>query len=146
MAGKHILIVDDDKNMLKMLRLFLADDYEVTMVDSGKLALEAVIKHTPDLILLDYMMPLFDGPHVLEIIRKREESKNVPVLFLTSVTDKEKILECLSLNPQGYLVKPVSRSDLLQRVSEVLNPPPKEEKKEESEELKQEQLEEQKAE
>lgn len=122
MTKKHILIVDDDKNMLKMLHLFLRDEYEVTMVDSGKLALEAVIKHTPDLILLDYMMPLFDGPHVLEIIRKREESRNVPVLFLTSVTDKEKILECLSLNPQGYLIKPISRSELLQRVAEVLNP------------------------
>ncbi len=122
MTKKHILIVDDDKNMLKMLHLFLRDEYEVTMVDSGKLALEAVIKHTPDLILLDYMMPLFDGPHVLEIIRKREESRNVPVLFLTSVTDKEKILECLSLNPQGYLIKPISRSELLQRVAEVINP------------------------
>jgi len=119
---KHILIVDDDKNMLKMLRWFLCEEYDVTMVDSGKLALEAVIKHTPDLILLDYMMPLFDGPHVLEIIRKREESKNVPVLFLTSVTDRDKILECLSLNPQGYLVKPISRSELLERVAEVLNP------------------------
>lgn len=108
--------------MLKMLHLFLRDEYEVTMVDSGKLALEAVIKHTPDLILLDYMMPLFDGPHVLEIIRKREESRNVPVLFLTSVTDKEKIIECLSLNPQGYLIKPISRSELLQRVAEVINP------------------------
>lgn len=122
MTKKHILIVDDDKNMLKMLHMFLRDEYEVTMVDSGKLALEAVIKHTPDLILLDYMMPLFDGPHVLEIIRKREESRNVPVLFLTSVTDKEKIIECLSLNPQGYLIKPISRSELLQRVAEVLNP------------------------
>ncbi len=122
MTKRHILIVDDDKNMLKMLRMFLVDDYNVTIVDSGKLALEAVIKKTPDLILLDYMMPLFDGPHVLEIIRKREESKNVPVLFLTSVTDREKILECLSLNPQGYLVKPISREELLQRVDEVLNP------------------------
>ncbi|MCR4678755.1 MAG: response regulator [Lachnospiraceae bacterium] len=122
MTKGHILIVDDDKNMLKMLRMFLIDDYNVTIVDSGKLALEAVIKKTPDLILLDYMMPLFDGPHVLEIIRKREESKNVPVLFLTSVTDREKILECLSLNPQGYLVKPISREELLQRVDEVLNP------------------------
>ena len=122
MTKKHILIVDDDKNMLKMLRWFLCEEYDVTMVDSGKLALEAVLKHTPDLILLDYMMPLFDGPHVLEIIRKREESKNVPVLFLTSVTDRDKILECLSLNPQGYLIKPISRSELLERVAEVLNP------------------------
>ena len=119
MSRKHILIVDDDKNMLKLLRMFLADDYQVTIVDSGKQALEYVIKHTPDLILLDYIMPLFDGPHVLEIIRKREESKNVPVLFLTSVTEREKIIQCLAHNPQGYLIKPISREELLQRVGEV---------------------------
>lgn len=121
MSRKHILIVDDDIDMLKLLRMFLADDYQVTIVDSGKQALEYVIKHTPDLILLDYMMPMFDGPHVLEIIRKREESKDVPVLFLTSVTDRDKIIQCLAHNPQGYLIKPISREELLQRVGEILN-------------------------
>ncbi len=120
MEKKRILIVDDDVNMLKMLRMFLQDDYKVTIVDSGKLALDCIIKHTPDLILLDYMMPFCDGPTVLETIRKREESKDVPVLFLTAVTDKDLISKCLSLNPQGYLVKPVSRDDLLSKVDEVL--------------------------
>ncbi len=118
---KHILIVDDDINMLKLLRMFLADDYQVTIVDSGKQALEYVVKHTPDLMLLDYMMPLFDGPHVLEILRKREETKNMPVLFLTSVTERDKIIQCLALNPRGYLIKPISREELLQRVGEILN-------------------------
>lgn len=120
MEKKRILIVDDDVNMLKMLRMFLQDDYKVTIVDSGKLALDCIMKHTPDLILLDYMMPLIDGPAVLETIRKREESKDVPVLFLTAVTDRDIISKCLSLNPQGYLAKPVSRDDLLSRVGEIL--------------------------
>lgn len=118
---KHILIVDDDVNMLKLLRMFLADDYQVTIVDSGKAALEFIVKHTPDLILLDYMMPLFDGPHLLEIIRKRQETKDVPALFLTSVTDRDKILECLAHNPQGYLIKPISREELLLRVKETFD-------------------------
>lgn len=125
LSKKHILIIDDDVNMLKLLRMFLSDDYQVTIVDSGKQALEFIVRHTPDLILLDYMMPLFDGPHILEIIRKREETKAVPVLFLTSVTEKDKILECLAHNPQGYLIKPISREELLQRVDEVFNPPAK---------------------
>lgn len=120
MSRKHILIVDDDINMLKLLRMFLADDYQVTIVDSGKQALEFIVKHTPDLILLDYMMPLFDGPHVLEIIRKRTESKDVPVVFLTSVTERNMILKCLVHNPQGYIVKPISREELLLRVAEIL--------------------------
>ena len=120
MDRKHILIVDDDVNMLKMLRMFLQEDYKVSIVDSGKLALDFVVKYTPDLILLDYMMPLFDGPHVMELLRKREETRKVPILFLTSVTDRDKIIQCLALNPQGYIIKPVSREDLLSRVAEVL--------------------------
>ena len=120
MDQKHILIVDDDVNMLKMLRMFLQDTYKVSVVDSGKLALDFVLKHTPDLILLDYMMPLFDGPHVMEILRKREETKHVPILFLTSVSERDKILKCLKLNPQGYLIKPISQAELKARVAEVL--------------------------
>ena len=121
MGRKHILIVDDDKNMLKLLKMFREDDYQVTIVESRKQALDYIINHTPDLILLDYMMPLFDGPHVMEIIRKREASKHIPVLFLTSVADKDKIIQCLAQGPQGYLIKPISRDELLQRVGEVLD-------------------------
>ena len=120
MARKHILVIDDDLNMLKTIRFFLQDDYQVTMANSGKVALDFIVKFTPDLILLDYMMPLFDGPHVLEIIRKREETKNVPVLFLTSVTDRQKILECLTMKPQGYLTKPIARSELIERVNQII--------------------------
>jgi len=121
MGRKHILIVDDDKNMLKLLKMFLEEDYQVTIVESGKQALDYIINHTPDLILLDYMMPLFDGPHVMEIIRKRDASRHIPVLFLTSVADKDKIIQCLAQGPQGYLIKPISRDELLQRVGEVLD-------------------------
>ena len=95
-------MVDDDKEMLKILRMFLADDYQVTIVDNGRQAIEYIVKHTPDLILLDYMMPLFDGPHVLEIIRKREASRRVPVIFLTAVSEREQIMQCLQLKPQGF--------------------------------------------
>lgn len=122
MAKKHILIIDDDVNMLKMLRMFLMDDYQVTIIDSGMKALEFIVKHTPDLVLLDYMMPMYDGPHILEILRKREETANLPVVFLTSVTDRESIINCLQYKPQGYLVKPISREELLQRVGEVVYP------------------------
>lgn len=119
---KHILIIDDDKNMLKILRMFLMDDYQVTIVDSGMKALEFIVKHTPDLVLLDYMMPMYDGPHILEIIRKREETVDLPVLFLTSVTDRGSVMQGLKYKPQGYLIKPISREELLQRVGEVLYP------------------------
>ncbi len=118
---KNILVVDDDKEMLKTLRLFLMDEYQVTIVDNGRQAIEYIVKHTPDLILLDYMMPLFDGPHVLEIIRKREASRRVPVIFLTAVSERDQILKCLQLKPQGYIIKPVAQDELLARVGEVLD-------------------------
>ena len=105
MTKRHILIVDDDKNMLKMLRMFLVDDYNVTIVDSGKLALEAVIKKTPDLILLDYEMPVCSGPQMLEMIRSEIKTESVPVIFLTAKGDKESVAKVLSLKPQGYLLK-----------------------------------------
>lgn len=115
---KHILIVDDDPEMLRILRLFLQDDFRVSLVNSGKAAAEFLIKFQPDLILLDYVMPLFNGAAVLKIIRSKEKTKNIPVFFLTGLSDKETVIECLSYNPAGYIVKPVSKDALIQKLND----------------------------
>ena len=65
---KHILIIDDDLNTLKTLRYYLQDTYKVTVVNSGKVAVDFLLKYMPDLILLDYLMPMFNGAAVLKII------------------------------------------------------------------------------
>lgn len=116
---KHILIIDDDVNMLKMLRYYLQDTYKVTVVNSGKVAADFLLKYTPDLILLDYMMPMFNGAAVLKIIKSREATKDIPVYFLTGQTDKTTVMECLSLNPAGYIVKPVAKEALLDKIAEA---------------------------
>lgn len=116
---KHILIIDDDVNMLKMLRYYLQDTYKVTVVNSGKVAADFLLKYTPDLILLDYMMPMFNGAAVLKIIKSREATKDIPVYFLTGQTDKNTVKECLSLNPAGYIVKPVAKEALLDKIAEA---------------------------
>lgn len=116
---KHILIIDDDANMLKTLRYYLQDTYKVTVVNSGKVAVDFLLKFTPDLILLDYMMPMFNGAAVLKIIKSREATRDIPVYFLTGQTDKTTVMECLSLQPAGYIIKPVAKDALLAKMEEA---------------------------
>ena len=116
---KHILVIDDDLNMLKTLRYYLQDQYKVTVVNSGKVAVDFLLKYTPDLILLDYMMPMFNGAAVLKIIKSREATKDIPVYFLTGQTDKNTVMECLSLKPAGYIIKPVAKDALLAKMKEA---------------------------
>ncbi len=113
---KKILVVDDDQNMLQLLYSFLRDFYRVTMVSSGKDALESLSKQKPDLMLLDYLMPEMNGKETLEIIRKDENLKDLPVFFLTGVSDSNKISECLKLDPSGYILKPIGKFSLLAKI------------------------------
>ena len=109
-----ILIVDDDPVVLKNEYMCLADQYRVAAVSTAKDALAFLQKAIPDLILLDYLMPQMNGGRLLERIRftPNKAVANIPVFFLTSVTDKEIVAECLKLYPQGYLIKPLGKEEL----------------------------------
>ena len=115
-----VLVVDDDPVVLKMEYKYLAEDYRVAAVSTPKDALAFLEKARPDLILLDYLMPLMNGGELLEKIRKSpdESIASIPVFFLTSVTDKRVIIECMRLFPQGYLLKPLGKEELLRIVGE----------------------------
>lgn len=115
---KHILIVDDDKGILKMVKSFLDDKYEVATALSGKVALKFLETKKTDLVLLDYEMPGDRGPDVLEKIRNNPATKDIPVIFLTGVTEREKITEVLAYKPQGYLLNPINMQRLLDAISE----------------------------
>lgn len=117
---KTILVVDDDVRMLNIIKLYLQDLYEVVVVPSGKLALKYLSKKSADLVLLDYLMPIEDGPAVLQQIRESSPHCNIPVVFLTGVDDKDLVMKGLKLHPNSYLLKPVSRAILLERVTEIL--------------------------
>ena len=117
---KHILIGDDDPVALKTLRYYLQENYKVTLISSGKSAVDFLAKYTPDLIFLDYLMPVHNGAAVLKEIQSKVETKNIPVFFLTGQTDADTISECLALHPAGYLVKPVAKAALLAKMEEVL--------------------------
>ncbi len=110
-----VLLVDDDPLFLKTQYAYLAADYQVAIMSSADDALAFMKKKIPDVILLDYMMPKMNGGQLLEQIRALppEQGRDVPVFFLTSVTDKRIIVQCLSLYPQGYLIKPLKKEELL---------------------------------
>ena len=109
-----ILIVDDDPVILRTEYAYLCEDYRVAAVSEPKDALLYLKRNKPDLVLLDYLMPRMNGGELLQKIREDDDKKvaNVSVFFVTSVTDRRVVAECLSLYPQGYLLKPLNREEL----------------------------------
>ena len=119
-AKKRILVVDDSGILLRSVKTMLADQYEVAVATDGKKAIERAKRRKPDLILLDYEMPVMDGKETLEELRKDEELKDIPVVFLTSVADRESIAPVLKLKPEGYLLKPIDQKRMFETIESVL--------------------------
>ena len=117
---KHILVIDDDPVMLRTVKHYLEEDYNVATAPSGKIAMKFLEQRKTDIILLDYEMPDMSGPDVLMLIRENENCKNVPVVFLTGVTDKAKIKEVLAMQPDGYLLKPVDQDRLHETIHNLI--------------------------
>lgn len=117
---KRILVVDDNGTALRTIKVMLEERYEVAVAISGAQAITSIGKQRPDLILLDYEMPVCDGKKTLEMIRADKDMKDIPVIFLTAVDDRENIEAVLSLNPAGYLLKPPIKKRLISEIDKVL--------------------------
>ena len=115
-SAKRILIVDDDITFLKMVKKWLMDKYQVTIVKSGMQAIKYITGHRPDLILMDYDMPITTGTKVLEMMRSEPDSADIPVIFLTGKADKETVLQVMSMKPQGYLLKSMKQADIVSAI------------------------------
>lgn len=116
-SGKpKILLVDDSITIREGIRRLLVGDYEVSAVQSGVAAIRAITLDKPDLVLLDYDMPVCDGRHVLEMLRSEKEFADVAVIFLTSRDDPESVKKVLSLKPEGYMMKYLKPAEIRQRV------------------------------
>lgn len=117
---KHILIIDDDPMMLKIIKDHLHESYNIATAVSGKVALKFLETKTTDLILLDYEMPEMNGPEVLEALRNKKSTANIPVVFLTGTKDRAKVQNALMLKPQGYLLKPIEKDKLTDMIHNLL--------------------------
>lgn len=118
---KHILIVDDDRTVLKLIKSALGDTYDITAMINGMMVDKLLETKKVDLIVLDYEMPIETGADIFRRLKKNPRAAHTPVVFLTGVSEREKIMEVMSLKPHGYLLKPIDMDQLTSTVQNLIN-------------------------
>ena len=113
---KNIILVDDDMVNLTMGYDALASEYDVVTVDSGARLFRILDRFVPDLILLDIEMPEMSGYDVIKLLKDKEETKNIPVIFLTAKSSGDNELKGLSMGAIDYIIKPFAPQLLQKRV------------------------------
>ncbi|MBQ6946788.1 MAG: response regulator transcription factor, partial [Clostridia bacterium] len=128
-----ILVVDDEKNICELLGLYLRkDNYTVEFAYDGKMALEKFAEETPDMVLLDIMLPGLDGWEVCRQIRK---TSSVPIIMISAKGETfDKVLG-LELGADDYITKPFDTKEVLARIKSVLRRSSKEAKEEQAEKV-----------
>jgi len=122
MAKKKIMIVDDEENLVELVKAILGQEgFEVIDADSGQECLEKLKEVKPDLILMDMMMPLMSGRETTEKIRANPKTKNLKIVFLTVARFSEVGKETLKkLNVSDYITKPFDNDELVRRVKKLV--------------------------
>ena len=119
---KKILLVDDDEIQLTTIEILLKDDYEIYKATSGNEALKYFYNHefTPNIVLLDIIMPEMDGWEVFNRIRAIGFLKNVPIAFLTSEDGEAEIEKAFKLGSADYIIKPFKNAELKSRIKRII--------------------------
>ena len=122
MARRRVLVVDDDRNIVQLVRMYLEKDgYQVAVGYEGEEALDLVRSFKPDLVVLDLMLPNVDG---LEVCKRIRWESDVPIIMLTARTTETDKLFGLDLGADDYVTKPFSPRELLARIRAVLRRAP----------------------
>ena len=122
MENPKILIVDDELSILVPLKFLLEkNNYDVSLAQSGKDALDKIAQSTPDLILLDIMLPDFDGYEIFQLIRENTQWDGIKVIYLTAKNRDVDIAKGLNLGVDAYVTKPFSNAELLDKVRTLLS-------------------------
>ena len=117
---KIILVVDDSSANLQLCKGLLDNEYDVRLAKSGKMALAALTRVRPDVILLDIEMPDMTGFEVLETINKDPDNKNIPVIFVTSHASEKLVIKAVGHGASDYIVKPFPPDLLRAKVKNAL--------------------------
>jgi len=116
-----ILVVDDEKDLLDLIEYNLKKEgFDVLKAENGEEGIAVAKEKKPDLVLLDIMMPKMDGMLAVEEMRKDDELKNIPVIFLTARSDEKTEVEGLNKGADDYITKPISTTKLISRIKAVL--------------------------
>lgn len=121
MAEKSILVVDDEKDLLDLIEYNLKKEgFNVIKAENGEEGIEKAKEFHPDLVLMDIMMPKMDGMEAVEKMRKDDELKSIPIIFLTARSDEKTEVEGLNKGGDDYITKPISTTKLISRIKAVL--------------------------
>jgi two-component system alkaline phosphatase synthesis response regulator PhoP len=116
-----ILVVDDEQDLLDLIEYNLKKEgFDVLKAEDGEEGIAVARKHSPDLILLDIMMPKMDGLEAVEVIRNDDELSPIPIIFLTARGDEKTEVEGLDKGGDDYITKPISTTKLISRIKAVL--------------------------
>ncbi len=113
---KLIMIVDDSPTFLRTASDWFEDEYNVCVCPSAFTAIKLINVKNPDLILLDYEMPVCSGAQFLEMLNNEKGNNHPPVMFLTSKNDQDTVKELLALKPKGYLLKTQPKESILNSI------------------------------
>ncbi len=116
---KRILIVDDDIMTLKILKKYLEETYDVVTENAGYRFVEKMATYDADLILLDIEMPVVNGLQAFEEFVRNPELKDIPVVFLSGVSNPNLVRELMAKGAAGYLVKTIPKAELLARLEKI---------------------------
>ena len=119
MAKHTVLLVDDESESLLLYKTYLQQNYNVTALNSPLASLEYMKKYTPDLVVLDYNMPIYNGKFIYEYMKGHENLSSIPVVFLTGDNDLQVIRSCTTLHPEAIVLKSEGREGLLGRINKV---------------------------
>jgi len=120
-STKKILFAEDTIHIAKLLKFKLEKEgFELIHYPSGVGVSDGVLKHQPDLVLLDIMMPVKDGLTVLKEIKGNPASASIPVILLTANSHEEYVVKGLQLGATDYILKPFASSELILRIKNIL--------------------------
>lgn len=121
-VGKSILIVEDDVKLSKMLRfLFMSKGFNVEIVTDGGAALDKISEETPDVIILDLMMPHMDGFEFCEKMHARGYLDKTPIIILSAYSYSKEVAKLLDLGVSDFLSKPFISSELLKKANNAIS-------------------------
>lgn len=121
-----VLVADDDTNVITIIRKSLdPDQFEIIEASNGKEALGMVFTESPDIVLLDLMMPTMDGYNVCMELKKNNLTKDLPIIILSAKTSIEDKLRAMGMEINDYIIKPFDPRELTARIKMVLRNAPK---------------------
>lgn len=117
MAKQKVLVAEDDKVAQLLYRKGLPDEtFDLKIVNNGEEALELFAEWQPDIVLLDYSMPILNGYLTLKTLRQSIEGKAATIIMVTSMADKDNIVACAKVGIDGYIVKPFKTGELATKI------------------------------